>query len=402
MMIILTVVLIVSVFLVLKSMQDVPGSGGTVAEKRNKEFKDASNIKQGREAETRPAERIQENVSEKSILEIAAEIMRTKGAEQRLKLLKELAKLKPETAEDIRAIVEVIHASGNEAEKEIALAALRNINETDKHLEQEFIRLLDDPDREVRTLAIVNLGKLKAVEAAPRLREIVKSFGKVDYLKFKTMRAVNMEEAYRMIFEPGAAAVALGEMKDEEAIPILVEKFEELEGYAAEGLSKMGKKGLPYLLELARKETDEESYYAHNALAEIKDIEAKPDLMNILVTERDREIRDRVLNALSRPGMFDDDVLELVKSLYEKEKDSLFLWAMKHEKATPFLIDVLKQNMHGNPRISHIVIGILGDIGGPSAVPALEKALTVRDRSVRQLSARALKKITGKDYDWKK
>jgi len=89
--IIFIAILMVSVFLVLKSMyirRDVPGPGGTVEEKRNKEFKEVANIKPGMETETKPAEIIQENVSEKSIPEIAAEIMRTKDAEQRLKLRK--------------------------------------------------------------------------------------------------------------------------------------------------------------------------------------------------------------------------------------------------------------------------------------------------------------------------
>jgi uncharacterized protein YpmB len=82
--IILIGLLMVSVFLVLKSMyfrQDVPGQKGAVTEKGNKETADT---KQSREAETRPAERIpvgKEYAGEESILEIAAEIMRTKDAE---------------------------------------------------------------------------------------------------------------------------------------------------------------------------------------------------------------------------------------------------------------------------------------------------------------------------------
>ena len=282
--------------------------------------------------------------------------------------------------------------------------ALKEIKEEAKHLETEFIKLLDDSDRDIRTASIINLGKLKTKEAAPKLREIVKSFSKIKYMQYKSMQVLNMRKAFKIILEPGAAAMALGEMKDEEAIPILVEKFDELEGFGAVGLSKIGKKALPAILELAKKETDKKNSYAHRALADIEDKEAKPDLINILKTEKDSDIRMRVLNALTR-HMFDDEVLELVKNLYEKEKDSIFLSAMRTKKAIPFLINVLKNDKDHNAR--RITVGILGDvenaaifigdIGDPSTIPALEAALKDEYKDVRDVAVHELIQIGDKE-----
>lgn len=85
---------------------------------------------------------------------------------------------------------------------------------------------------------------------------------------------------------------------------------------------------------------------------------------------------------------------------YEKERDNMFLSSMRHKNAIPFLVDVLKNDKDGDNR-GYVAI-ILGDIRDPSAIPALEDALNDRNRNVRQLSSRALKKITGKDYEWDK
>ena len=331
---------------------------------------------------------------QRSIKQLKAEIQNAKDTNQRREVFKKLRTIKPETVNDVSEIVNIIRSANNEEEKEDALHALKEIKEDDKHLESEFIKLLDDSDRDIRTASIINLGKLKTKEAAPKLREIVKSFSKIKYIEYKSMHVLNMRKAFKIILEPGAAAMALGEMKDEEAIPILVEKFDELEGFGAVGLSKIGKKALPAILDLAKKETDRKNAYAQRALADIEDKEAKEDLINILKTEKNRDIRMRVLVALKR-HMFDDEVLELVKNLYEKEKDTMFLTAMRTKKAIPFLVNILANDKDRNAR--RAAVGILDDITDESVIPALEKALKDSDSEVREVAVYALIPIADRD-----
>ncbi len=324
----------------------------------------------------------------KSVKEIATELKQTKDTKQRLKKFEELGKIKLKTVEDVQGMTDIVRSTDNENEKDAVLSLLK-ISEQDKHMEKEFINMLDDSDRDIRTAAIINLGTLKTKEAAPKLREILRDFNSIKYMEFKTLKYTNPKKAYKILYEPGVAAMALGDMKDDEAIPIIVEKFDHLEQFGADALSNMGTKGLPHLLELARKEAGSKNHYAEYALADIKDIEAKPDLLTILITEKNRDIRDSILLGLRR-HMFDAEVLSLTKRLYDEEKDVLFLSAMRTKEAIPFLINVLK-NEREQPHNRQYVVSILEDIRDPSVIPVLEEALKEkRDLNIRSRAVNAL------------
>jgi len=69
-------------------------------------------------------------------------------------------------------------------------------------------------------------------------------------------------------------------------------------------------------------------------------------------------------------------------------------------KALPLLIEHLENERNDNLRMQ--IVRSLGWIGSKDAVPALEKSLADKYPFVRQQSAVALKKITGKDYEYDK
>ncbi|MGC4072229.1 MAG: HEAT repeat domain-containing protein [Nibricoccus sp.] len=70
------------------------------------------------------------------------------------------------------------------------------------------------------------------------------------------------------------------------------------------------------------------------------------------------------------------------------------------ERAVPVLVEHLENEPNHHLRTE--IARALGWIGSPSAVPALEKTLADKYPHLRQQSAVALKKITGKDYDYDK
>ncbi len=68
------------------------------------------------------------------------------------------------------------------------------------------------------------------------------------------------------------------------------------------------------------------------------------------------------------------------------------------ERAVPVLVEYLGHSPNSHLRLE--IARALGWIGSPTAVPALEKALTDDYPFVRERAAIALKKITGKTYEY--
>jgi HEAT repeat protein len=72
---------------------------------------------------------------------------------------------------------------------------------------------------------------------------------------------------------------------------------------------------------------------------------------------------------------------------------------MQRKEGLPFLINVLRND--ANPEARETAVVLIDRINDPSAVPALEEALKDRNKQVRLNAKQALKKMTGKDYEWK-
>lgn len=334
-----------------------------------------------------------EQVSQKTIKQLAYEFHKTSDSHQKGRIAGEILKMKPKIPDEIESLFK-IGRSMKEINEEASFYYFYGIKieEGDKHLEGVLLKGLEDKERGVRIASINNLGTLKSKSAAPKLRDIIEDFNSYTY---KAVNLVDRRKASKMLAEPAAAALALASIKDTKAIPILVKRSDDLDGFGAMALAKMGKIAFPYLLEMARKETDRQNAYAHRALADIRDKEAKRDLINAVKAERDRDVRSRLISALCT-HMFDDEVLNAFTELYEKERDGEFILAMESEKAIPLLtrIFLTEQEYH----IRECAGIVLRNINDPKTIPIFEKALKDRDKKVQLFARAALKRMTGRDY----
>ena len=329
---------------------------------------------------------LQKTCTAKDIIQLSAEIQSVKDEQQKKEITAELVRLKPQTTKDVETLVSIAETTTDVMTQRAALRTLENTDKTSNSLAGAYFRALNSKNREVRIVSIQNLGKLKAKAAAPKLRDIVKDFGKMRALAFKTAKKISMRKTYEASAEYCNAAIALGDLKDEEAIPLLVEKLYDLEDCAGSGLSGIGQKAIPSLLNLARKEGVKDAW-ARQALGNIKDTGAKPELLNILKTEKNRDVRISVRNALLY-NMADEGVLETMFQLYRKEKDVLFIPYIKNKQVIPFLTEIAKTDSSSNTRESAVVY--LGEIGDPSVIPVLKDTLLDRNRNIRELSLHAL------------
>ncbi|MFH1147275.1 MAG: HEAT repeat domain-containing protein [Pseudomonadota bacterium] len=340
--------------------------------------------------------------TQKSVKQLSAEFRKTSDKVQRRKLLDEIRERvqRPEHPKDVEDLINAVDSARDEGEKRAIIYVLKEVRvkEEDRQFEPLFIKALDDPDVDIRIMAMGNLGTLKSKAAVPKLRKIVKSYGG---LPSKAVKLIDRERAKKEWMEAGLAAMTLGEMKDEGSIPLLAEKLYDLGDAGPDALASMGKKAIPCILDLAKKEKEKgpENWAACSALARIRDKEARQDLIEIVKKEKDHLIRGNALESLVR-YMYGDDLFELAKKIYETE-GILFGSAMKTREAIPLLTHILLHTFM-RPHDRYYAASILGDIGDPAAVPALEKALKSNDINLRQPAAGALKQITGKEYEWQK
>jgi len=339
-----------------------------------------------------------------NIKQVTTELKEMKDENKRKEILEQVRlHVKPQTEEDVTDLIELIHQANGDEEKMKVGEALSTIKETDKQLAGAFINALDDKEYYVRGTSIENLGILKAKESAPKLREIVRKFNKFDEAKYQAIKVVDMVTligSRKIIGEPAAALITLGQMKDEDAIPLIVEKYDTvLKEYAARALGEIGIKALPELMKLAKKDIasrkSDSVCEACRALSRINGREAKEELLYYLKNEKDSDIRDGLLGALPTE---DDDVVKIICDLYASEKDTIFISGMRNKKFIPCLIKILQTDANQYTRA--YAAGKLGQLRDSTAVPALEEALKDANVDVRHRAANALKHITGKDYEW--
>lgn len=344
-----------------------------------------------------PCLTLAQSTTPKSPNQLVSEIYATTDAAKKANLLSQLSKSKPQSPLDVEQLVSVSRTSSEKSIKESALNALSKVTPEDKEkVSTAYIKALDEKDWQIRGTVITALGKMKAIEAAPKLRSILMEKPRKDELKIlKTTADNDKKYSWMLLSSPGLAARALGEIRDEEAIPLLVRKYDKLGEAATESLASIGKAAVPDLIKLAQQEKGKSENPATMALGQIKDKSAKEDLIQIFKIEKDYEIRFTVMNSLVS-FMQGDDVFDVIKTVYAKERDPLLIMGIKTKNGVPFLIDILKTETSYDAREAAIVM--LERIGDKSAVPALEESLHDESKNIRLRSAHALKTLTGKNY----
>lgn len=333
----------------------------------------------------------------KTVSQLVSEISAAPTASEKVALLSRLSDCRPQSSKDAEELLSVSRTASDKSIKESVLKALSKVTPVDKEkVSVAYIKSLDDKDWQIRGTVITALGKMKAAEAAPKLRSILMAKPRKDEIKMLEATSSDDKKYSWMLFSsPGMAARALGEIRDEEAIPLLVQKYGELGEAATESLASIGKAAVPDLMRLAQKEKGANENPATMALGQIRDRSAKEDLIQIFKTEKDYEVRFTVMNSLVS-FMQGDDVFDAIKAVYAKEKDPLLIMGIKTKSGVPFLIDVLKTESSYDAREAAIVM--LERIGDQSAVPALEESLHDKSKNIRLRAADALKTLTGKNY----
>lgn len=332
--------------------------------------------------------------SNPSISALIIKAREAKGQVERTRLLKAISDRKPKSQEDVSALLEAM------TDRELSRAcqmAVSRVKAEDTHLSQPFVKALRSRDKAVRFYSVRMVGKLKAKEAIPELRRIAKKRTFSFYL--------NREDAVSI----GDALHSLGEIGDEGSIPLMMSWIKDFGanngGVAGLALQTLGKGAVLPIVSCAHQTKDKEKGKICTYLIRgVKGKEAAPILLKVVKDKKySREIRGNAIEAMGYIG--DSDSLEGLKEIFKTSNDYVkkneVLFAFKHAKnkgGIPLALEALRDR---NAILRTGAVHILGEIGDESVVQALEEALRDPDRAVRRRAVRALKKITGKDYERK-
>lgn len=277
---------------------------------------------------------------------------------------------KPTNEKDVKFLLDVIRNTAEaEISKETAYSALKNIGPEDKYLEPLFLKLLDDKNSNIQYVAMETCGVFKSKKALPIL------IGRLEKINSKTAD------------------------KDKDELTRLYGVMWAFKRY--------GKDGLPDLLKLARTtKVEETKEWAISAIKGIEDKAATPQFMEIVRNKQeDPEIRKTAIESV---GELDakESYKELIE-IYKTEKDEIAqhkllrsIGASKSKMALQFLEETLVTDKIVSNRA--VAAYSLSEIGDQEAVPTLLKALeTEQDKETRMDIAYSLKRLTGKEYDWK-
>lgn len=337
--------------------------------------------------DVKPKESINGTKPKESMIELIEKTKSSKDATEKSKIISEISRTTPSSKEEVKGLLNL--AEEGKLPDTALQRSLMQIK--DPAFGIIFVEAIKTGSFTTKLISIRVLGNLKYKDAVPDLINIVKT-------KYSDIN----EEKLGI-----AAAFALGEIADERALPVLLDKLGKM--YAMEGqiIAKFGNKALPPLLEIiVTSKDDDAKREAYNTIGLIRDKHAIPALWRILREEKDGKLVMATLGALlgttdktTEPSY--DDVVRYVFDHANTDKilRGKALIIAKEQNNIQFLIDILtKDDDHGR-RTSAIIY--LGELKAQLAVPALLEALNDRDREIRYRASVALKQITGRNYEWK-
>lgn len=330
-----------------------------------------------------------------SIKQIANEFKSAKSTGNQKVIIEKLTRAEIKSEQDIDLLAEIIRVSEKDKDgQNEALNAVITVcdNQEYKIYEDKFIKLLDDSDKMVRITAIGALGLIKSEKSVPHLRKILKDISKTKYNVYKV---VSYTKALETVYEPGVAAISLGQLKDTASIPFIVENYDYLSNFAGDALVMMGREGVKAILEISKNAKEGEPKPIQ-ALCRLNDPSAKDVLVQFLNDDKnDIWLRSSVLRVLVM-NLKDETVLSELKKNYSSY-DSSLRWDIveysNKKEDIEFLLWILEnENKEG---IRSLSINNIGKVGDPSLIPLLEKFLS-HSKVIRNSAKQAIEDIKNK------
>ncbi len=217
------------------------------------------------------------------ITQLVEKISNENDSRKKEELLKELAQLEPSRSADFKVL-------GNQKKGDIRLAALSAIKNT-KRFSWDLVRMVDEnpDDLQLMEQVAMAISGLRNKEDVPALIDLLEG------------RRSSEKPGDALMLE--AAITALGAMKDDRAMEILLKREEYFNVHmGGTPISSYGKKVLPRLVQIAQGENgkkDNRSGHAAAAIGNITDPEAIPKLVEIAqIGGLDSDIRVQALMAL--------------------------------------------------------------------------------------------------------
>ncbi len=313
-----------------------------------------------------------------------------KDKKRSLELVKKLEKLKPTTTAEVRFLLKLIADTSGDVQQKL-INTVSNVD--NRRLAGLFAAELENKHPMVVAVAAGMCGKLKINNCVPGLIGIIKRYGRIDGFADTSAERATV-----------TAVLALGEIGDPEAIPVLLDNLGNMSGYEIKALVKFGNKAVPQLFDKIINGKDAKiRRAAAEAVVSITDPAAVSFFKKELLNKNSKVRKYAIIGLLNIEP--EKNLSELL-IMWKKNGDSMIeqqilyhinAFRLKDKKLCPFLIKVLKTNKQAIMRQKSVVA--LGRIGGDDAIAALKTALRDKEKLVRLYAAQALQMLTGKNYD---
>jgi HEAT repeat protein len=295
----------------------------------------------------------------------------------------ELEKLTPATEEEIVGLFKLVGETRGDIQQKFINAIS---NTADPSLAPVFIRELKNKNPMRVAAACGMSGKLKLDEAVPGLIAVIERYGQIEG------KADTGPERATV-----TAALALGKIRDERGLEVLVKYMGKLDGYDFLALAEFGAQALDILLEkIDQDHKSPAGISAVAAVSKITDPEAAPQLSRIIGQKAHPARKSAVAAMLNT---YPEATTRHLLEMWEADKDPFLerrllfhinKVRLRDPSLCPFLIHALKNSSSMYARKGAALA--LGRIGGVEAIAALEKAATYdTDYFVRVYADQALK-----------
>ena len=336
----------------------------------------------------------------------------------------------PRNSDELDKLLNLTEGEKRDDVQKVILGAVEGLK--DPALAPTFYKHFKKGNLKVKIAAIQMFAAFKYRDAVPDLIKLVDAY---DFDKGD--KGKNAEIALY-------SYLALGEIGDARAAPVVLKGIGKMNGNEDEVIAKFCNYLVPELLSIIRKsKNQDEVHIANNAVGKINDKNAVHEMWQIARDKNDKA-RSAALGMLSRntdktttPTLNEylTELWHIAKDVKDKSRyQALELLINKTDATTtPSSIEVgnyLEQNADqdsyfqkkifriamARANIDYLIkaiqnpnydldsridaIDFLGELKAQSTIPVLEEALHMGNEIGRARAAEALKKITGKEYDW--